>query len=149
MSSLDIRMSSDATRWVQMLKRRNMGEIWSESKMKAYGCLFLGGRGVVNPRGEQSGMHSAISNCLFHEESSVLGFTSSWQTYHHPADSQHCEGISNPTWMVPFENNACHQPNYLAWTNQSRINWPLCNGKCFVTQSSHRLLFPQHSGWHC
>lgn len=51
MSSLDIRMSSDATRWVQMLKRRNMGEIWSKSKMKACGCLFLGRAGGGQPKG--------------------------------------------------------------------------------------------------
>ena len=34
MSSCDIRMRSDATRGVQMLKRRNMGQVWSESKYK-------------------------------------------------------------------------------------------------------------------
>lgn len=37
MSSCDIRMRSDATTGVQMLKRNSVGQIWSESKYKAYG----------------------------------------------------------------------------------------------------------------
>lgn len=36
-SSCDIIMMSDATTGVQILKRNNMGQIWSESKYKAYG----------------------------------------------------------------------------------------------------------------
>lgn len=56
----------------------------------------------VNSKDEQSGMRGAISNGFFHKESSVSDLTSSSQTYHHPADSQHCEGILNSTRVVPF-----------------------------------------------
>lgn len=146
MSSYDIRMRSDAMRVLHSVGKEKHGTNleWVKN-VRPLGVFFW----KVDSKDKKSGRHSAISNGLFHKESSVPGLTSSWQTYHHPADSQHCEGILNSTRMVPLENNGCHQPNCLAWTKQSRLNWPLCSGKHFVTQTSHCLPFTQRSGWHC
>lgn len=98
----------------------------------------------VTSRDKQSAIHNAVSNYL--PQSSLLDLTFSWQMYHHRADSQCYKGILNLTWMVHFENNGCHQPDCLAWEKQSRLNWPLCSGKCFVTQTSHCLLFSSTLG---
>lgn len=146
MSSCDIRMRSDATRGLHHVEKEKHGTNleWVKN-VRPLGVFFL----KRQHKGWTEWNASAISNGVFHKESSVPGLSSSWQTYHHPADSQHCEGILNSTQMVPFENNGCHRPNCLAWTKQSRLNWPLCSGKRFVTQTSHCLLSPQHSGWRC
>lgn len=125
-------------------------ETWYKSvmsqKWKTMGVFFWR---VNSSKGWASGMPSAFRNCLFQKESSVLDLTSFWQTYRHPANSQHCEKILNSTQVVPFENNGCHQLNRLAWTKLSRLNWPLCSRRCFVGQTCHYWVFTQHSGWHC
>lgn len=69
---------------------------------------------------DKSKIPCAISKCLSHKESSVLGMSSCRWTGHHPIACQHGERLLNSIRRTPLGNNVCISP--VGWLTQSKVD---------------------------